>query len=143
MKRSEMIKKMRLILNKRRESLCRSIGQELTADNLQETGDEDDAAQEASAREIALKLAQGANRELAQIEKALTRMQEDRYGICEACDEPIATDRLVAVPYATLCIKCQHLSETTRNFSHTDATDSLSTTKRTGKRDDPLSETLD
>lgn len=39
--------------------------------------------------------------------KALIRMKEGTYGLCEDCGEPIALKRLKAMPYATLCFSCQ------------------------------------
>jgi len=41
---------------------------------------------------------------LQKIEKALTRMDEGTYGICERCGKPIEKARLKALPYANLCI---------------------------------------
>lgn len=41
------------------------------------------------------------------IEQALTKMDRGTYGICENCHQPIAPDRLAALPFATLCISCQ------------------------------------
>jgi DnaK suppressor protein len=41
---------------------------------------------------------------LQKIEKALTRMDEGTYGICELCGKPIEKARLKALPYANLCI---------------------------------------
>ncbi len=42
---------------------------------------------------------------LEKIEKALERMDEGTYGICERCGKPIEKARLKALPYANLCIK--------------------------------------
>jgi RNA polymerase-binding protein DksA len=42
---------------------------------------------------------------LGKIEKALSRMDEGTYGICERCGKPIEKARLKALPYANLCIK--------------------------------------
>ncbi len=42
---------------------------------------------------------------LLKIEKALARMDEGTYGLCERCGKPIEKARLKALPYATLCIK--------------------------------------
>jgi RNA polymerase-binding protein DksA len=42
---------------------------------------------------------------LRKIEKALARMDEGTYGLCERCGKPIEKARLKALPYATLCIK--------------------------------------
>lgn len=41
---------------------------------------------------------------LKKIEKALSRMDEGTYGICERCGKPIEKARLKALPYADLCI---------------------------------------
>jgi DnaK suppressor protein len=41
---------------------------------------------------------------LQKIEKAIARMDEGTYGICERCDKPIEKARLKALPYASLCI---------------------------------------
>jgi DnaK suppressor protein len=38
-------------------------------------------------------------------------MREGQYGICEACACSIPLTRLNALPYATLCIKCQREAE--------------------------------
>lgn len=43
---------------------------------------------------------------LIQIDKAFLRIKESRYGLCVTCGELINEDRLQAVPYADLCIKC-------------------------------------
>lgn len=44
--------------------------------------------------------------ELQQIDRALGRIREGRYGQCEKCSGPIAAERLEALPYATTCVKC-------------------------------------
>lgn len=43
-------------------------------------------------------------RELAQVEHALSRFETGTYGICEVCGQPIDEERLEARPAATLCI---------------------------------------
>jgi DnaK suppressor protein len=49
---------------------------------------------------------------LSQVESALERMEKGTYGLCERCGEDIDYARLEAIPYATLCIRCQqHLEE--------------------------------
>ncbi|MEO0084051.1 MAG: TraR/DksA family transcriptional regulator [candidate division WOR-3 bacterium] len=44
---------------------------------------------------------------LMEIEQALLRIRENRYGDCERCGKPIAKARLKALPYTRFCIKCQ------------------------------------
>ena len=42
---------------------------------------------------------------LGKIDRALTRMDEGRYGICSRCGKTIEKARLKALPYVDLCIK--------------------------------------
>jgi DnaK suppressor protein len=48
---------------------------------------------------------------LAAIDAALERLDAGTYGACTACGQPIAPDRLEALPWTALCIDC---SRTTR-----------------------------
>lgn len=48
---------------------------------------------------------------LRKVDRALARMRENCYGECEECGKTISPDRLEALPWATLCIKCQELEE--------------------------------
>jgi DnaK suppressor protein len=43
----------------------------------------------------------------ASIHVALTLIDEGRFGSCQSCGEPIGEDRLQAVPWALLCMRCQ------------------------------------
>jgi DnaK suppressor protein len=43
---------------------------------------------------------------LADIDAALTRMDEGRYGLCTSCGRDIALGRLEVRPQAALCISC-------------------------------------
>jgi RNA polymerase-binding transcription factor len=45
--------------------------------------------------------------QLADVDKALERMEEGTYGICTNCGKAILPERLEALPYAELCIDCQ------------------------------------
>jgi DnaK suppressor protein len=45
--------------------------------------------------------------QLAEINRALKRINEGTYGICENCGNAILVERLEALPYAELCIECQ------------------------------------
>ncbi|MBI5032140.1 MAG: TraR/DksA family transcriptional regulator [Chloroflexi bacterium] len=48
---------------------------------------------------------------LDQIEAALRRIDDGSYGTCAACGEEIMPTRLRAIPYASLCIRCQTRQE--------------------------------
>ncbi len=80
-----------------------------SSDPVASAADED----EAPFREMDQAIASARNRErgqrMEQIEDALRRLVEDPdgYGLCEACDQPIAARRLALMPFAKLCVSCQ------------------------------------
>jgi len=51
-------------------------------------------------------LLESARRRLAEIEAAVARRAEGRYGVCESCGRPIAAERLAVRPAARTCIDC-------------------------------------
>jgi DnaK suppressor protein len=75
------------------------------------TGDSADAAFDAGSEEIATQLAQLEARELSQIERALARIKQGTYGLCEVCQAKIPVARLNALPYSTTCVQCQREME--------------------------------
>ena len=76
------------------------------------TGDTADAAFDSGSEEIASQLAELEARELSQIERALARIKQGTYGLCEVCQTKIPVARLNALPYSTTCVKCQREMET-------------------------------
>ena len=114
MARKDAILSMRQILIKRRDALRKALAGDLSMlKELREqsAGDEVDAALDSAQDEINSQLAEVESRELAHIENALERMRDGDYGKCENCTEGIPLARLQALPYATLCIKCQRKAE--------------------------------
>jgi RNA polymerase-binding transcription factor DksA len=54
--------------------------------------------------------------DLYEIDQALLRIKDAKYGSCSRCGKEIERDRLEAMPYAKLCIKCRQEEEKeTRN----------------------------
>jgi len=51
---------------------------------------------------------------LEKIEKAVTKIDEGTYGLCDRCGKPIEKARLKALPYATLCLKDKQAEERVR-----------------------------
>jgi len=49
--------------------------------------------------------------ELAEIDAALARIEEDRYGLCVDCENEIPLRRLEAEPAALRCVACEALHE--------------------------------
>jgi DnaK suppressor protein len=43
---------------------------------------------------------------LAEVDRALEKIDEGTYGVCDDCGEPISPERLEAMPSATLCVRC-------------------------------------
>lgn len=114
MKRELAILKMRETLVKRRGALRKTLG--FQSEMLREgqgssVGDSIDAAIDSERSEINSRLADVESRELASIDAALERIRDGQYGSCEDCGGNIPITRLRAVPYATLCIKCQRERE--------------------------------
>jgi DnaK suppressor protein len=72
-----------------------------------------DVATDTFDREFSLKIATDEYNLLYELDEALKRLEEDTYGICEACKKPIAKTRLKVIPYTRLCIKCQKAKEKT------------------------------
>ncbi len=48
---------------------------------------------------------------LAQTERALARIDDGTYGVCESCGQPIGKMRVMAFPRATLCMECKKREE--------------------------------
>lgn len=48
---------------------------------------------------------------LEQIDRALARIENGTYGVCEDCGERIHTERLQALPFATQCVDCKRKAE--------------------------------
>ena len=62
-------------------------------------------------RDHEMSLANNAKDMLAQTERALLRIQDGSYGVCESCGEPIGKMRVMAFPRATLCLTCKQREE--------------------------------
>ena len=62
-------------------------------------------------RDHEMSLANNARDMLDQIERALARIENGTYGVCESCGNPIGKGRLQAFPRATLCVSCKEREE--------------------------------
>jgi RNA polymerase-binding protein DksA len=45
------------------------------------------------------------------IDSALSRIENERYGLCVRCNKKIPKERLKAIPYALMCIDCKSTEE--------------------------------
>ena len=62
-------------------------------------------------REIDFTLEENSENVLRAIDQALARIENGTYGMCRTCGNPIAPERLEAIPYATQCIDCRRRDE--------------------------------
>ncbi|MBL8865030.1 MAG: TraR/DksA C4-type zinc finger protein [Gemmataceae bacterium] len=118
MARSDALKTLQKTLTARRNELRKRIHGELAglraAANA--SGDAADAAFDNAGEELASQLAELEAKELAQINIALQKIKQGSYGVCDGCSCKIPVARLSALPYSTLCIKCQRESENDSSF---------------------------
>ena len=73
-----------------------------------------DDANETSDQETMLGIQAGAQRQLEQVNRALSRLDDGTYGTCANCGKPINPARLEAHPSSTLCMDCQQLDDNGR-----------------------------
>lgn len=66
-----------------------------------------DSAQSTAERGKVLALVERLRGQLAEVDHALARIESGEYGICERCGDPISPERLEALPYSTLCVRCK------------------------------------
>jgi RNA polymerase-binding protein DksA len=58
-------------------------------------------------KEKSVFLVSSKGKDLYEIDQALYRVKEGKFGICENCGKEVEKDRLEAVPHAKFCIKCR------------------------------------
>ncbi len=74
-------------------------------------GDEGDQTVRALQESEFLSMHERLRRQLMEIEMALGRIENGTYGICEETEEPIETERLLAIPWTRLSIEGAELRE--------------------------------
>jgi RNA polymerase-binding transcription factor DksA len=62
-------------------------------------------------REFALNLVSSEQDALYEIDDALRRIEMGTYGVCEGCNKAIEKARLMALPFAKMCIVCKSEAE--------------------------------
>src|ERR1700751_1541863 len=107
-------KKFRQRLLEEYQKLIRSIKRNRLAEEeikLENPEDEGDLAKIIHNKELLYNLHESDFQRLKSIQEALKRMDRGEYGECIRCGEDINEKRLMAVPWATLCINCQEEAE--------------------------------
>lgn len=102
-----------LLLQQRTEILNRAdtFKAESTMENTGQGGDEGDLAVSELSLSITLRLQERQTQLLQKIDRALGKIEEGSFGLCEQCEEPLNINRLKARPVASLCIACKEEQE--------------------------------
>jgi DnaK suppressor protein len=75
---------------------------------------EEDQAQLSHDEFVSLRLNSLDYGQLRLVEEALDRVQSGDFGVCLACEQPIPSKRLQALPWARYCVPCQEEIGTTQ-----------------------------
>jgi DnaK suppressor protein len=111
----QVIQELQLVLEHERTRLTRQVQMlaeaervlsESQAEEGADHGQSPDAASQLVEAETVLSLGQADLMRLREVESALRRIAEDRYGMCERCGEPIVQARLYALPATRYCRDC-------------------------------------
>jgi RNA polymerase-binding protein DksA len=73
--------------------------------------DQADVGSTSLERDAEMSLANNTRDMLIQTERALERLDDRTYGVCESCGNPIGKRRLMVFPRATLCMTCKQREE--------------------------------
>ncbi len=97
----------RATLEAERDRLRAELAQEIESPGPMTYGSQAAAATQVFEQHRDLALRDRAEQHLAQVEAALARLDDGRFGICLRCHGPIGAERLAALPWAAYCIACQ------------------------------------
>jgi DnaK suppressor protein len=120
---SETIDKARLealraILTLQRDAeyaKVRDFRRDQTDEALSVPSDDLEVARSLADIEMHASLIERSEERLKAIDAAFTRLEQNRYGLCEQCGSEISLERLRALPFATCCIDCQEKRESRRS----------------------------
>ncbi|MEN4053158.1 MULTISPECIES: RNA polymerase-binding protein DksA [Sulfurimonas] len=102
------------ILESRKEQIQKnisSVNSELNQLSNLELNDEGDHASVNNNSMVESAIVQQQTQELEEIEKALSKIANGEYGICEMCEDDIGFQRLKVKPHAVYCIDCREIAE--------------------------------
>ncbi|AKU92933.1 TraR/DksA family transcriptional regulator [Vulgatibacter incomptus] len=108
-----------------RDELVRGSAASVRRENPEAGADEDEAPLAEMLQVIASNRNQSKAGELARIDAALKRLEEnpDDFGLCVECEDEIAPGRLAAMPFVELCVDCQAKRDSPRGGARRHLTD--------------------
>jgi DnaK suppressor protein len=89
-----------------RARLLEELGEPIEAPGQMTYGSQAAAASHVFEQQRDLALRERSRGELEKVEAALRRLDDGTYGACVSCGDPIAPERLEAIPWAPFCIDC-------------------------------------
>ena len=98
---------MRLALEAERTRLLAELGEAIQAPGQMTYGSQAAAASQVFEQQRDLALRDRAAQQLELVDAAIARLSDGSFGTCLRCGEPIAPERLEALPWAAHCIACQ------------------------------------
>lgn len=114
------LKDTRQRLSREYENLIKSINRNRIAAEeikVENTEDEGDLATISHDKALLYKVHEGGFARLRFIQEAMKALDRGQYGQCVLCGNDINKKRLLAVPWATLCIRCQEETELENTYS--------------------------
>ncbi len=107
------IEYFRDLLNQRLKDLLTQADDTVSGmtDQRENFPDPTDRASLEADRNFMLRIRDRENKLIKKIKKALDRIENDTFGICEICGEDISIERLKARPVTTQCIDCKTEAE--------------------------------
>jgi DnaK suppressor protein len=117
---AKKIEHTRQRLSSEYENLIKSINRSRLAEEEikhENTEDEGDLATISHDRELLYSLHEDDFARLRFIQEAIKALDRGQYGECARCGKDINEKRLMAIPWATLCIRCQEQMETEHTSS--------------------------
>ncbi|MDD4985031.1 MAG: TraR/DksA C4-type zinc finger protein [Dehalococcoidales bacterium] len=67
----------------------------------------EDAAAETTEQVLRRAISKRTREQLAEVERALRKLDEGTYGLCDGCGKRIPPGRLQAIPQTTMCVECK------------------------------------
>lgn len=111
------LNEFRRLLEAKRKALS-SVSSRRDEIMIESVADEIDRLQLQLNREIVTHSLDHDSRLLKNVVAALERIEDEIYGLCLRCEEPISERRLRAIPWAPYCVECQEMIDRDRGFGN-------------------------
>jgi DnaK suppressor protein len=106
-------------LNRRLEELMQESAVTVAEflSSVVDSADPIDRAEVEVERNLAIRMLERENQLIMKIKRALQKIEDHTFGICEGCGQEIDVERLKSRPVAEFCIGCKTRQEKLKNFA--------------------------